>query len=303
MDESNIPIPQPMPNPEAGAESEIEVGGAAAVDSLPPQMPQEPQQGELDFEKQKAPSENKRLPRPKPVLIGVAAILAIAIVAFAALNLVCAHKEWSEPTCTDPKTCVKCGKAEGQPLGHDWQWEKDIDFSAAELVETEKCTVCDVVSDSRRSPANSFVSDGKFLFSPKDFFGMYQTRMSEDSLVLSDRSNSDLLGYMIYDDAGSSVGAVTFSFDGEMADPTYEKKGNADYFISVCVVGADSTSLLYAVDLLFALIDVCDPSLDSDDVQNVASKLVDNDGQVVKNGIGYSLEFDEDATWLYAQPV
>lgn len=30
------------------------------------------------------------------------------------------HKhEWAEATCEEPKTCVKCGETEGEPLGHD----------------------------------------------------------------------------------------------------------------------------------------------------------------------------------------
>lgn len=31
----------------------------------------------------------------------------------------CAHKhEFSEATCTEPKTCIKCGETEGEALGH-----------------------------------------------------------------------------------------------------------------------------------------------------------------------------------------
>ncbi len=33
----------------------------------------------------------------------------------------CLKHEWEEATCEDPKTCVKCGKTEGESLGHDWE--------------------------------------------------------------------------------------------------------------------------------------------------------------------------------------
>ncbi len=29
--------------------------------------------------------------------------------------------EWQEATCTKPKTCTRCNATEGEPLGHDWQ--------------------------------------------------------------------------------------------------------------------------------------------------------------------------------------
>ena len=33
----------------------------------------------------------------------------------------CLKHEWEEATCEDPKTCVKCGKTEGEALGHEWE--------------------------------------------------------------------------------------------------------------------------------------------------------------------------------------
>ena len=29
--------------------------------------------------------------------------------------------DWKEPTCTEPKTCARCGETEGAALGHDWK--------------------------------------------------------------------------------------------------------------------------------------------------------------------------------------
>ena len=59
-------------------------------------------------------------------------IMAI-LLAFAMLFTLsaCGHKHtWEDATCTTPKTCSKCGKTEGEPLGHKWgevsfEWAED----------------------------------------------------------------------------------------------------------------------------------------------------------------------------------
>lgn len=45
----------------------------------------------------------------------------------------CKH-EWAEATCTEPKTCTKCGETEGEALGHSW-----VD---ATCTEPKTCSVC-----------------------------------------------------------------------------------------------------------------------------------------------------------------
>ena len=42
--------------------------------------------------------------------------------------------EWAEATCTEPRTCTRCGETEGEPLGHDW-----LD---ATCTEPRTCTRC-----------------------------------------------------------------------------------------------------------------------------------------------------------------
>ena len=45
----------------------------------------------------------------------------------------CWKHEWSEATCTTPKTCLKCGKTEGEPLGHK------LDYSTEQVVKEASC--------------------------------------------------------------------------------------------------------------------------------------------------------------------
>lgn len=63
-------------------------------------------------------------------------VLVIAVIGLA-LSSVCDH-EWVDATCTEPKTCTKCGETEGDPLGHDW--------AAATCTEPETCTRCGLVN-------------------------------------------------------------------------------------------------------------------------------------------------------------
>lgn len=47
-------------------------------------------------------------------------ILSLGLVMLMALTVLtaCHEHTWKEATCTDPKTCTVCGKAEGKPLEH-----------------------------------------------------------------------------------------------------------------------------------------------------------------------------------------
>ena len=47
----------------------------------------------------------------------------------------CGHEhQWTDATCTEPKTCSTCGETEGEPLGHTW--------TDATCTEPKTCSVC-----------------------------------------------------------------------------------------------------------------------------------------------------------------
>ena len=50
------------------------------------------------------------------------------------LSACCMKHEWTDATCTEPKTCAKCGETEGEALGHTW-----VD---ATCTEPKTCSVC-----------------------------------------------------------------------------------------------------------------------------------------------------------------
>lgn len=48
------------------------------------------------------------------------ALLCCFLIALTVSGCGHAHK-WVEATCTEPKTCDRCGATKGEALGHDWE--------------------------------------------------------------------------------------------------------------------------------------------------------------------------------------
>lgn len=65
----------------------------------------------------------------KKLLVLLLAVLCVAMLT----GCFCQH-EWLDATCTDPSTCSKCEKTEGEPLGHVW-----LD---ATCLDPQTCQVC-----------------------------------------------------------------------------------------------------------------------------------------------------------------
>lgn len=59
--------------------------------------------------------------------------LAASLIMLAFSGCACEH-EWQDATCTEPKTCAKCGETEGEARGHSWQ--------EANCAEPKTCEVC-----------------------------------------------------------------------------------------------------------------------------------------------------------------
>lgn len=53
----------------------------------------------------------------------------------------CSH-EWVDATCTEPKTCSKCGETEGEALGHKWV--------EATFEHSKTCSVCGLTDGKPR---------------------------------------------------------------------------------------------------------------------------------------------------------
>ncbi len=49
------------------------------------------------------------------------AIVTLLVLAMCVLSGCCLSHDWEDATCEEPKTCLECGKTEGEPLEHDWE--------------------------------------------------------------------------------------------------------------------------------------------------------------------------------------
>ena len=87
------------------------------------------------YQTQPATKTNISTPAPKPprrwLLIAVSVCTSIVLLGILAFFTV--HK-WTPATCTEPKTCVICGKTSGEVLGHRWM--------PATCTEPETCKRC-----------------------------------------------------------------------------------------------------------------------------------------------------------------
>ena len=88
-------------------------------------------------------------------------ILALAMV----FTGCCKHEQWTEATCTTPKTCIECGEIEGEALGHIWQPR------TTEVPET--CSRC---SDTR---GERIITDARFTTAATiDYYGTWKGHSS-----------------------------------------------------------------------------------------------------------------------------
>ena len=62
-------------------------------------------------------------------------IITLPILLAAALLSGCGHThDWTDATCTEPRTCLGCGETEGEPLGHLWR-----EATCTEPVNCSRC--------------------------------------------------------------------------------------------------------------------------------------------------------------------
>lgn len=107
-------------------------------------------------------------------------VLILGLITLLLSGCSCRHK-WQEATCTEPKTCSKCGETEGEALGHtpgDWI-VGESDFVAAEKQENLSCSVCGEVLETRSESLTVLYHDGKFDFNVEEFSDRLSDQLDE----------------------------------------------------------------------------------------------------------------------------
>lgn len=79
-------------------------------------------------------SDKRKVPVWVIGVVAVAVIGIIAIIGFISVSGFHLKHEWTEATCTEPRTCVAGGETEGDPFGHTWM--------EASCTKPKTCSVC-----------------------------------------------------------------------------------------------------------------------------------------------------------------
>ena len=98
------------------------------------------------------------------------AVLILVVLVFS-LTGCCLKHEWKDATCTEPKTCTKCGKTEGEPTGHlHTEWKVDsVSILKAKRALVEICEDCGREIDDKTEDIDSFIDGDVFLFTAREF--------------------------------------------------------------------------------------------------------------------------------------
>lgn len=102
---------------------------APVIPAEPKYVP-EPMPAQYYSAPERAP-EKKR--NSMPAMFGIAAIVLVLVIGFFTVHV------WKDATCTEPRTCLLCGKTEGKSLGHDW--------IKATCTDPKTCRVCGKTGD------------------------------------------------------------------------------------------------------------------------------------------------------------
>lgn len=70
------------------------------------------------------------------IVVAVAFCVAAVFAGLLASHVICPVHEWKNATCTEPKTCLKCGEVEGMALGH-----KRVDANCEEAMTCVRCNM------------------------------------------------------------------------------------------------------------------------------------------------------------------
>lgn len=218
----------------------------------------------------------------------------------------CMKHEWKEATCTEPKTCVKCGETEGSELSHDWQAET--------CTKPQWCTVCkstrgeplghlweDATYETPKTckrcdktegePLQLIYQDGLFLLSPKELGERIEKFVyGADMYYTMDGMFCGITSTIDWDDIkkGDTIAIILFGSKYDVMDVS-EKDSKTVQSITAKFFVSDPTVITSTmVDLMMA----CDDTLDDDTAREVGKKVVaaqmEGDISYEHNGLVYT---------------
>lgn len=126
----------------------------------------------------------------------------------------CIQHDWVRATCTEPETCQRCGKQQGEPLGHEpGQWTTDADVTCQYCL----CRRCDEWLEEHPF-SGRVIENGRFCFSATIFAGLLQKNLAAqnpDFVAEVLDIGSEITTVLAYIDLGATVMLVFYDENGE----------------------------------------------------------------------------------------
>ena len=279
--------------------------------------PLDPQTGscpKCDLGQQARRGRKQRSMRPFIIILAIIVILVTSLGAICGLrhlgiiklpSFLCLH-EWQDATCTSPKTCILCGKTEGEALDHGWQaatcttmqscrvcgatkgtplghtpgqWDETVDILNACQHRERVCTVCGTVLNSDNESLASFIRDDLFLFSPREYIERFAYFAKQSypnfryTIGTDSNDNMDEILYVSLFPEESSQNYYGLSFVGANGYYLTKKDVNTSGILGVrlgkmCQINVKTGDGLEPIDfkLAEAFYQACDPGITEDDL-------------------------------------
>lgn len=210
-------------------------------------------------------------------------IMISAVLLVCALMLtgcMCEH-EWTEATCTSPKTCSKCEATEGEALGHvHGELVEESNIVACEVVREQLCKSCGEQMLYEVIKIETLSQNYRFIFSPEDFM--------ERMVVVAKKQGYDDCYYTFFDNYGALMAAlylhdtdsmdayVTFFSDTNVSVRSEDYRTSGIWCVALGQYGtAENQGMIISEEMAQLFYFACDPLVGKSDYDSfVTTKMV-----------------------------
>lgn len=156
----------------------------------------------------------------------------------------CDHS-WKDATCTDPKTCEKCGMTEGEANGHRWQ--------DATCTDGRMCAVCSA-ADPESEPLGHLYTEGKCTRCgeidpdyPQPTISVDKTQLNlsgEEDVIHITLTGAQATVYVIYDIGDTNIVDCSWGlWDENTVTLTFIPISSGETSVTVSLEGYDNQSI------------------------------------------------------------
>lgn len=220
----------------------------------------------------------------------------------------CEH-EWTEVTCTAPKTCIQCGETEGENLAHV-QGEavfSNVDVMTATADFVVPCMVCGDTLEAGTGPADRLHDGNKFLFTDPWQWQERQLMLGEEdglnSVGMTTKEGDCVI--QLYQDTDFISRCVFFNGDDFVSDRNESMEFNRvrTYLGLNCglyeIAYSERLSSLATLHAVMVM-RTCDPMLTNETGMKLYQEILQNQSATF-NGLSYEMYIEDGCFTLVIQ--